>query len=200
MNNETDRAKQELLTAAGRAYQIGIQTGNGGNLSCRVEGTDTIIIKPSGCSFGECTADNLVTVNLQGKQTAGPGLPSREVYTHLTIYRKRSDVLGIFHCHSPWAIAVAEFDTEIPCVTMHSQAKIGPIPVLNVPGGHADEAVKNAVNQLMNNNPELKVFVQAQHGIFSLSKSIIIAEHNAELVEETAQIAWLITNRKPPGK
>jgi L-ribulose-5-phosphate 4-epimerase len=109
MNNETDRAKQDLLTAAGRAYQIGIQTGNGGNLSCRVKDTDIVIIKPSGSSFGECTVDNLVTVNLQGEKTAGPGIPSREVYTHLAIYRKRPDVLGIFHCHSPWAFAFAYF-------------------------------------------------------------------------------------------
>lgn len=191
--------KQELITAARRAYTIGLQTGNGGNLSCRIKGTDAVIIKPSGSSFGECTVDNLVTVNLQGKQTAGPGVPSREVYTHLAIYRKRPDVLGIFHCHSPWAIAVAEFNTEIPCVTMHSRAKIDSIPVLDVPGGHADEAVENAVSRLMDDKPELKAFVQARHGIFSLAKSITIAEHNAELVEETAQIAWLLANRKQQG-
>lgn len=200
MNKKVLKAKQELVSAAERAYQIGLQTGNGGNLSCRVEGTEAVIIKPSGCSFGECTIENLVTVNLQGEQTDGPGVPSRELYTHLAIYRKRADVLGIFHCHSPWAIAVAEFETQIPCVTMHSQAKLGPIPVLNVPGGHADERVKNAVNQLVDDQPGLKAFVQARHGIFSLSKSIIVAEHHAELVEETAQIAWLIANRKAPDE
>ena len=100
--------KKELLACAQRAYNIGLQTGNGGNLSIRVPGTDLIIIKGSGYSFGECTPDNLVTVNMQGEIIEGPGKPSMEIRTHRAIYRKRPDVFGIFHCHSPWATAYAE--------------------------------------------------------------------------------------------
>ena len=68
--------KKELLACAQRAYTIGLQTGNGGNLSIRVPGTDLMIIKGSGYSFGECTPDNLVTVNMQGEIIEGPGKPS----------------------------------------------------------------------------------------------------------------------------
>jgi len=189
------QVKKDIVACARRAYDIGLQTGNGGNLSSRIAGTDRIVIKPSGFSFGECTPDNLITVNLAGEPIEGEGAPSRELKTHLAIYNARPDVLGIFHCHSPWAIACAEFEAEIPCVTLHAASKIGSIPVLKVTG-HADQILVDAVGNLLADTPGLKAFVQARHGIFGLAGSITLAEHTAELVEETAQIAWLIASRK----
>jgi len=187
--------KKDIVACARRAYGIGLQTGNGGNLSGRIAGTDHIVIKPSGFSFGECTTENLITVDLSGRQVAGDGVPSRELMTHLIIYKARPDVMGIFHCHSPWAIACAEFEPEIPCVALHAAAKIGSIPVLKV-AGHADQSVVAAVDELLKQTPKLNAFVQARHGIFGLAGTITLAEHMAELVEETAQIAWLIASRK----
>jgi len=195
MVDKAYQVKKDIVACAKRAYDIGLQTGNGGNLSSRIAGTDRIVIKPSGYSFGECTPDNLITVNLAGEQVEGESAPSREMMTHLAIYNVRPDVLGIFHCHSPWAIACAEFESEIPCLTLHAASKIGSIPVLKVTG-HADQTVVEAVNDLLLQNPKLKAFVQARHGIFSLADAITLAEHTAELVEETAQIAWLIASRK----
>ena len=53
-----------------------------------------------------------------------------------------------------------------------------------------------AVNALLRQHPGLKAFVQARHGIFSMAGSIRLAEHQAELVEETAKIAWLVAVRQ----
>jgi L-ribulose-5-phosphate 4-epimerase len=195
MSQTVQQVKRDIVACAKRAYSLGLQTGNGGNLSSRIAGTDQILIKPSGYSFGECTAENLITVNLAGNQIAGKGAPSRELQTHLAIYNARPDVLGIFHCHSPYAIACAEFHSQIPCVSLHAAAKIGSIPVLKTVD-HADQNVKEAVEALLSQNPCLTAFVQMRHGIFGLAGSIIHAEHTAELVEETAHIAWLIESRK----
>lgn len=196
MVDDAYQVKKNIVACAKRAYAIGLQTGNGGNLSSRIDGSDRIIIKTSGYSFGECTTDNLITVNLAGDPIEGGGAPSRELLTHLAIYNARPDVLGIFHCHSPWAIACAEFDSEIPCVSLHAAAKIGAIPVLKVTG-HADQTVKKAVEDLLSRIPGVTAFVQARHGTFALASSITLAEHTAELVEETAHIAWLIASRNP---
>jgi len=189
------QVKKELVACARRAYTIGLQTGNGGNLSARPAGTEQVVIKGSGTSFGECTMDNLVTVNLDGEMIDGPGKPSREIRTHLAIYRLRPDVHGIFHCHSPWTIAYAEDADEIQPLALHAQSKLGVIPVLKV-DGHADEAVEKAVEDLLNAHTDLKAFVQAKHGIFGLAQTITLAEHHAELVEETAQIGWLVELKK----
>ena len=195
MVDPIEKMKKALLACARRAYAIGLQTGNGGNLSARPAGTDQVVIKGSGTSFGECSMDNLVTVNLDGEMIAGPGKPSREIRTHLAIYRLRPDVNGIFHSHSPWAIAYAEDADEIQPLALHAQSKLGVIPVLKV-DGHADEAVEKAVEALLKTHADLKAFVQAKHGIFGLARTITLAEHHAELVEETAQIGWLVELKK----
>ena len=195
MADSIEQVKKELLACARRAYAIGLQTGNGGNLSARPAGSDQVVIKGSGTSFGECTMDNLVTVNLDGEMIDGPGRPSREIKTHLAIYRLRPDVNGIFHSHSPWAIAYAEDADQIQPLALHAQSKLGVIPILKV-DGHADETVEKAVENLLQAHAGLKAFVQARHGIFGLASTITLAEHHAELVEETAQIGWLVDLKK----
>jgi L-ribulose-5-phosphate 4-epimerase len=195
MTSEINTIKEEMIKAALRAYQLGLQTGNGGNLSCRVPASDTIIIKGSGRSFGECTQDNFVLVTIDGEVSGGAGKPSRELLTHLCIYRLRPDIHGIFHTHSPWSIACADYSREIPLITGHAKAKLGPIPVLR----SEDQATADfarAVEKLLTEKPKLRAFVQSGHGIFGLGEDITQAEHNVELVEETSQIAFLIGLRK----
>ncbi|MEE4165503.1 MAG: class II aldolase/adducin family protein [Desulfocapsaceae bacterium] len=191
MNKVSDIQKDMIKTAL-RAYQIGLQSGNGGNLSCRVPGTDTVIIKGSGLSFGECSQDNFVVVNMKGEVTGDGGKPSRELLTHLCIYRLRPDILGIFHTHSPWSIACADGTDEIPLLTGHSRSKLGPVPVLREQT-QATADFAETVENLLTKKPRIAAFVQSGHGIFALGSTIIEAEHHAELVEETAQIALLIS-------
>lgn len=183
------QVKQSLLANAKRAYEIRLQTGNGGNLSGRVPGADLIIIKASGCSFDQCTAENLVTVTLDGEIVDGNGMPSQELAAHLLIYKLRSDVQGVFHIHSPWAIACASLGDTIPTVTLHAKSKLGRIPVLRLTG-ETPQSILPAVKALLADDLNLQVFVQDRHGIFSFASSIELARYNAELVEETAQIAW----------
>ncbi|MBT8328847.1 MAG: class II aldolase/adducin family protein [Desulfofustis sp.] len=190
--------KEQLINAARRAYQIGLQTGNGGNLSCRIPETDTVLIKASGVSFGECSHDKFVMVDLQGEVVGEAGKPSRELLTHLCIYKKRPDISAIFHSHSSWSIAYAEDSPEIPLMTGHAKIKLGPLPVISE-AGQATKDFTDRLKDLLTENPGLKAFVQKGHGIFSLGTDIIQAEHNAELVEETAQIAFLIGLKKALG-
>lgn len=183
--------REQIVHVARRAYDIGLQTGNGGNLSARFPGQQIVLIKPSSSSFGECMPKNLVAVDFEGKVVEGSGKPSREMWTHLEIYRLREDVHGILHCHSPWAIACAELFDELPLHAYHARDKIGTIPILDIQG-HADQEVIRGVGGLLRDKPETKAFIQRRHGIFALAENIVLAEHHAELVEETAQIAWLM--------
>lgn len=189
LTNAIMRVKQSLLTNAKRAYEIRLQTGNGGNLSGRIPGSDLIIIKASGCSFDQCQPDKLITVTLDGVQIDGDGLPSQELATHLAIYKQRPDVHGIFHSHSPWAIAYANFNDTIPTVTLHAKSKLGRIPVLRL-SSETTQATAAVVEALLRADRDLCAFVQDRHGIFSFASTIELARYHAELVEETAQIAW----------
>jgi L-ribulose-5-phosphate 4-epimerase len=191
MKPELKTLREQMVRAARRAYESGLQGGNGGNLSARAPGEQIILIKPSGTSFGEITEENLVAVDFEGRVIEGSGRPSRELQTHLEIYRLRADVHGILHSHSPWAIACGELFGELPLHAFHARDKVGEIPILHIEG-HANEQVVEGVRALLQENPNVRAFIQSKHGIFAMAESIITAEHHAELVEETAQIAWLV--------
>jgi L-ribulose-5-phosphate 4-epimerase len=183
--------RKEAVRAAQRAYSIGLQLGSGGNLSVRVPGASTVLIKPSGVSFGDCTEKSLVEVDLDGRPVGGQGAPSRELLTHLAIYRSRPDVGGVFHCHAAWAIACAASLEAIPLHTYHAESKLGLVPVVTVEGS-ANEAFVHAVEALFSDHRSLHAFVQSRHGIFAIGNTIREAEDTAELVEETSKIAMLI--------
>ena len=179
----------ELMEVAKRAFHLRLQTGTGGNISVRVEGKDAVVIKPSGVGFSECTPDNLLVVDLDGKILHGSTKPSKDMPFHLGIYRVRPEVNGIVHVHSPWATAWAVLGEEIPTLTVQSKSKFGRIPL--VPSGPdgspgATESVVNAFR-----DPAIHVATLQNHGAVGVGKTLLAAEELVELIEETAQIALL---------
>lgn len=188
-----EKLYEQLETAAGRAYRRGIQTGSGGNLSARFAGG--MIVKGSGGSFADCRRDGsgFVETDFQGNLLEGrSGKPTREVLLHGLMYRISAQIGGVMHCHSPWSIAWAYGKRPLPMVTLHMQMKMGcEIPVLDIPSPCVRPEDEAAVRRLFEENPRLPAFILASHGVVALGKDVLEAEHNAELVEETAQIAVL---------
>lgn len=181
---------REAIRAAQRAYMIGLQLGSGGNFSVRAPGGTTVLIKPTGASFGDCTEESLVEVDLDGTIVRGSGAPSRELLTHLAIYRLRPDVGGVFHCHAAFAIACAASFGAIPLQTDHARDKLGPVPVIGIERS-ARETIIQRIEALFCVHQFLRAFVQMRHGIFAVGRTIREAEDTAELVEETSKIAIL---------
>lgn len=191
MMSEYDCLKEAMKKAAKRAYDIRLQSGDGGNLSVRIPGKELILIKASGSSFGNMENEDIVLVDFNGALVGGNKKPSREIMTHIGIYTQREDITAIFHSHSPWSVSIAQSSKYLPPISLPLEMKVGRVPVLNIGESHADEEVAAAVENLLKDNPVIKAFIQQRHGIFSLSADIIKAEHTAELVEEAAQIALL---------
>jgi L-fuculose-phosphate aldolase/L-ribulose-5-phosphate 4-epimerase len=175
---------------AERACNNGIQTGNGGNLSVRVPGSETMLIKAKGGSFADLQEANIVHTDFDGKVLTGSSEPSREFRTHALIYRMCPNAGAVFHSHSPWSIACAGRLERVPLVSMHMEMKLGGIPVM-VSNGHADARMADELAGFLTANPGVKAFIQRRHGIFSMSGDIGDAEMQAELVEECAKIALL---------
>jgi L-ribulose-5-phosphate 4-epimerase len=186
------KAKQDLVKSAQRAYRRGIQTGNGGNISVRVPGQEWMVVKPSGISFVECTEENLVVTDYDGKVVEGTLKPTREALLHGVLYKNVPWVNGIVHTHSPWTIAWSYTRKDVPLITQHSIGKIGPrIATLLFESFKVTGKEVPDVLGLFQEHPETQAFVLLGHGIVALGKDVLEAEHTAELVEETAQIAWL---------
>ena len=175
---------------ARQANKVGLQTGSGGNLSVRIPGTETMLIKASGGSFSSLAKSEIVLVDFDGRTLAGTSKPSREIHTHALLYKRCPAAAAIFHSHSPWSIACAARFATVPLVTLHMEMKIGAIPIL-VSEGHSDEKMVGDLTEFLFANPGVKAFIQRRHGIFSMASDIGEAEMQAELVEECAKIAML---------
>jgi L-ribulose-5-phosphate 4-epimerase len=180
-----------LIAMARRCFDGGLQTNAGGNLSVRLDARDAIVIKPSGVGFRECTRENLQVVGLDGTiATTGGGLkPSKDLSFHLELYRIREDVNAIVHCHSPWATGYASAGIEIPCLTVQTIEKIGRMPLipLSGKGGPQTEAEIGPVFR----DPKVRAAVLANHGTIGVGPSLMAAQYLAEIIEETAHIAYV---------
>ncbi|MFA6507584.1 MAG: class II aldolase/adducin family protein [Treponemataceae bacterium] len=184
----------ELSLAAKRAYTRGLQTGSGGNLSARIPGSPYMIVKASGGSFADCDENGAgwVITDFDGKLKEGEtGKPTREFLLHGFLYSILPDLKGVMHSHSPWSIVWADDHDSLPCVTHHSKLKFGcdEIPVVNVQAAVVPKEELDKLAALFKANPNLPAFILRGHGIVAVGDSILEAEHTAELVEETAQIA-----------
>jgi len=184
-----------LITMAKRCFVGRLQTNAGGNLSVRLDARpdqmDAIVIKPSGIGFNECTRDNLQVVMLDGtivpsEQTLKP---SKDLDFHLDLYRIRDDINAIVHCHSPWATGYASAGIEIPCLTVQTIEKIGHMPLipLSKNGGPQTEVEISPVFR----DPNIRAAVLANHGTIGVGKTLMAAQYLAEIIEETAHIAYV---------
>ncbi len=174
--------------AARRAFQLGLQAGTGGNISLRL-GPNLFLTKPTGFGLTECDRSTLVLVNGEGRPLEGKTQPTKEVLTHLVIYQVRPEVSGIVHYHPPSATAYAVRNLPLPLPTVHARRILRQVPLLpEYPEGSHELA--QAVRETAR-DPEVFGLLLAGHGLVALGPTLRQAQYTAELMEESARIAWL---------
>lgn len=185
------KAKNDFLAAAQRTYESGIQTGTGGNLSTRIPGTELMIVKPSGFTYGSCTEDNLCITDFDGNLIDGKFKPTRECTLHGNIYKRYPHVGGIVHTHSVYSILISMYYEQLELVTLHSELKFGcPLPVVDVATQSVTPEELPKVFEAIDANPGVMGFLLKRHGLVAMDKTAVKAGQTAELIEETAQIQW----------
>lgn len=178
-----------LIETAALCVARGLQSNTGGNLSVRLAAPDTIVIKPSGVGFAECTPQNLMLAGTDGSIRRGHLKPSKDLDFHAAIYRARPDVQAIVHVHSPWAAGWAAAGLEIPCVTVQALEKLGRLPLIPL----SPEAGPQTGEQIaaVMKAPGVDGALLGNHGTIGLGRTLGAALHIAEIIEETAQVAFV---------
>lgn len=180
---------EALIATARRCFDLRLQTNAGGNLSVRLGAGNAIVIKPSGVGFAECTRDNLQVVMLDGTVLPSDHKPSKDLGFHLDLYRIRPDINAVVHCHSPWATGYASAGIEIPCLTVQTIEKIGRMPLipLSSNGGPQTDVEISPVFR----DPSIRAAALANHGTIGVGPTLTAAQYLAEIIEETAHIAYV---------
>ena len=191
MNNKTiGQLKELMIMAARRAYQRGIQTGSGGNFSTRVPGEDLMLVKASGGSFADVDGKGILITDFDGNLVDGVGKPTQEALLHGYIYKTRANINAIMHCHAPFSIVWGSQNSTLSNVTFHFHLKLNSeCPILNVNSPMVRRQDFGMIDEIFKEHGNLSAFILKKHGIVAMAKDILDAEHHAELIEETSQIA-----------
>lgn len=170
----------------------GLVVWTAGNVSQRVRGPaldgseDLLVIKPSGVSYDDLTAESMVVCDLDGDLVLGEGAPSSDTAAHAYVYRHMPDVGGVVHTHSTYATAWAARGEPIPCVlTMMGDEFGGDVPV----GPFAligDDSIGRGIVETLRSSRSPAVLMQ-NHGPFTIGRDARAAVKAAVMVEEVAR-------------
>ncbi len=190
-----DELKQKVLEANLLLPKYSLVTFTWGNVSAIDRESGYFVIKPSGVSYEEMTADDMTVISLEtGEKIEGKYKPSSDTPTHLELYRAFPEAGGIVHTHSRWATSFAQagvgiipmgttqgdyFYGEIPCTRDMTEKEIG--------GEYEKETGKVIIETFEGKDPmAVPAVLVRNHGPFAWGKDALEAVHNAVVLEEIA--------------
>jgi L-ribulose-5-phosphate 4-epimerase len=187
--NEVHRAREVVALLHAELPRWGLVVWSAGNVSQRVRipgGEDLLVIKPSGVTYDELTAESMVVCDLDGNRVLGDRSPSSDTAAHAYVYRNRPEVGGVVHTHSTYATAWAARAEPIPCVlTMMADEFGGPIPV----GPFAvigDDSIGRGIVETLEGSRSRAVLMR-NHGPFTVGTDARAAVKAAVMLEEVAR-------------
>ena len=94
MSISNEEELREKLSNIGKSlYNCNLTHGTSGNISARVTGTKTCLIKPSGYSFKDLLPEDFILVDINTRRCLKGSLsPSIETPFHTKIYQQRKEV------------------------------------------------------------------------------------------------------------
>lgn len=107
--------KQRVWEANLKLVEYGLVILTFGNVSEVDRDKGMMAIKPSGVSYEKMKPEDIVVLDLTGRQVEGSLQPSSDTPTHLYLYTAFKEIGGIAHAHSEYATAFAQAGEEIPC-------------------------------------------------------------------------------------
>ncbi|MBU2413497.1 aldolase [Marinomonas sp. A3A] len=186
--------RQQMVDLARSMFDRGYATGGAGNLSLKLP-NGHFLATPTGSSFGRLVAEDLSVVDKDGNHLSGKR-PSKEVAFHLAIYEKDPNCNAIVHLHSTYLTALSCLENldpsnAIKAFTPYYVMRVGELPVVPYyrPGSpHIAEDLAKLAGKY-------RAFLLANHGPIITGSDFLDAVDNAEELEETAKLFFLLANK-----
>lgn len=203
-----EELKEKVLKANLDLVKHGLVIFTWGNVSGIDRENGLVVIKPSGVSYDDMKADDMVVVDLNtGKVVEGDLRPSSDTPTHLAIYRAWPEVGGVVHTHSTYATAWAQAGIDLPNIgTTHADYFHNAVPCTSdmteeeVKGDYELETgnvIVNRFNEAGINPMHTPGVLVKNHGPFTWGKSPAEAVHNAVVLEQVAKMAFVAYQVNP---
>lgn len=177
-----------------------------GNVSGIDREKGLVVIKPSGVSYDDMKAEDMVVVDLKsGDVVEGNLRPSSDTPTHLALYKAFPEIGGVVHTHSTYATAWAQAGKDLPNIgTTHADYFHDAVPctrdmtTTEVNGEYELETGNVIVERFEELNPNHTPGVLVKnHGPFAWGTSPADAVHNAVVLEQIAKMASIAYTVNP---
>lgn len=191
-------SKAELLCKLCHSlFDRGYSVGGAGNVSVRLDGGG-FLVTPTGGSLGRITPADLAEIDASGKPVPGPK-PSKEFSFHLALFEARPEVGAIVHLHSTYLTALScledlPTDNALRPFTPYYVMRVGYMPVIPYYRPGAPEIGRDLAVAAKAHN--VNAYLLASHGVVVLGKDLEDAVNNAEELEETARLAFILRGEK----
>jgi L-fuculose-phosphate aldolase len=186
-----------LVEIANQIYQNGLTPGKSGNISTKIRcnGNYQVLISSTGVSLKNISLEDVIVIDDKGNQVEGHGKPSSELNMHLEIYKKRREVSGIVHTHSPYATGFSFSGEKIPHLEGFGKIKKYYLNEVDYATPGSMELAKIASNGLENED----MLILKNHGVLAIGTDLNEAALLAEFVENSAKTSFitLILIREP---
>ena len=191
--------KEAVLRANLRLVSSGLVILTWGNAS-QISGDGRfVVIKPSGVSYSDMRAEDMVVTDLDGNVVEGGLRPSSDLPTHLELYRSFPGIGGVVHTHSRYATAFAQSERGIPCYgTTHADTLDGEVPgtrplssleTLSEYERNTGRVISETFRTRGTDYMAVPAVLVCKHGPFTWGSSADKAVENAIILEEVACMA-----------
>jgi L-fuculose-phosphate aldolase len=196
----TEQELRDRLAKVGKlVWDAGLTYSSSGNISARIPGTTTCLIKPSGFRLGELKPEDFIVIDIYTRKVVkGDHKPSVEVPFHTTMYKRREDVGGVVHTHSHYATILSILGVELVPMGMggyETPALMKGVGVAEYALAGTDELAANAAEGM----GERCAVLLPHHGAIAIGKTIEEAYDIAKGVEDLAKLQYEVMQIGKPN-
>ena len=183
---ETRELRQQLADALLMMERAEVIDFNG-HMSCRLPGTDHVLINSGKSVRSALTAEDIIAIDLDGKPLEGDVVPPMEFHIHTEIYRRRPDVNAVAHTHPLWSTLFSMTGNRVEPVTMQA-AVMGPVRLFDKTASINKKALAEELAAALGSD---RVVMLKSHGAVIAGADVVEAFVLAIYLEETARRQYL---------
>lgn len=180
------RAREEVVLFSRRLLAEHLVYYTAGNVSRRVDGEPGLYaVTPTSTPYDTLRPEDVVIATIDGEVVDGALRPTVEFPLHSALYRRRPEVGGVVHTHSPAAMTMAALGWTLPAIlTGFTEAAGGAVSTARYARPGSDDLADAVAEALADRGA---CFLR-HHGLLAIGPTLARAYNAASVTEGAAEV------------
>lgn len=188
---------QKLACAFRHLDDAGFCENLTGHITWHLPGADTMLVNPWGLWWGEVTAEDILTITMDGTVVHGPWDVTPAFHIHTELHKQRPDARVVVHNHPMHATILAGLGILPEIIHQNSAMFFEEMVFINEYDGEVASASGGAaIAEAMG---DASVALLASHGVIVVAPTVEEATYKAASFERCCEIMYrtMLTGRTP---